>query len=120
MPDRPPSEPELPALFMTDLGDVDLDIVTGAAQFELRFQVDVYVADAGAGLAAALDAGYLALTNALLADRTLGNLAVDLRRGEIGDPEFVTDEGSKPFAVMPVEFVAQYWTAEADMGALAP
>ena len=57
---------------------------------------------------------------ALMADRTLGDLAIDLREGELRDPEIDRTQGHRPFAAFSLAFEIDYFTDPSDPYQPAP
>ncbi len=105
-------------LVLRDGGEVPRADFAGADQYDLRIAVEVFV-DTG-DPTASLDALRTEIVRALLGERTLGGLAVDLREGATSELDPLHVEGAAPFQARALDFVVDYWTAEGDPDRLAP
>jgi len=119
-PNRPLIVDDMPALVQWDGGETVLDQFTGALQLRLTVSVEVY--DASKDDGAALNEGFARAFEAVIptGDTTLGGLAMNVRRGDMRDPETEQDEGKRLYRVLEFDFLVDYWTAESDPRALAP
>ncbi len=117
-PLREPDAAEIPALIFEDGARVTENLTTGAEQYVVDFTITIYVT--GDDLEADLDAAYVEVLKVFKKDRILGGVAVDTRDESDTEPEYVRDKGHAPYAVVVVEFVAQYWTDELDPEIVAP
>lgn len=120
---------QMPAIVMMDGGDREPASLTGhVSDNELEFSVGLLVAErarAGDGEKAEdlLDAGYVAVSNALLdpTDIQLGGLAVGIFRGAITDPVVGRpDKGAQYFGGQAVDFRVQYFEREGDAEQVGP
>lgn len=117
-PPRDPNDDQIPAFVMEDGDEPDPRLLTGVDQNMVNFTVYIYAK--GATLETAIDAAYVLLMNKLLADRTLGNLALDLKRTGMTAPDYIREKGTSPYVIIGVDFSIEYWTAEGDPEALGP
>ncbi len=110
----------MPALVQWDGGETVLDQFAGAPQ--LRMTVSVEVFDATKDDGAALNEGFAQPFEAVIpiGDTILGGLAMNVRRGDMRDPETEQDEGKRLYRVLEFDFLVDYWTAESNPRALAP
>jgi len=110
---------EMPAAIQIDGGHRASDHETGAVGMTLDVSVQGYVTGSDdAAITAAVDALYVQIGTALMADITLGGLASDVREVEMLEPEIMREEQEKPFAEFTVEFEIDYQTSETDPTAL--
>lgn len=104
-----------PALVLRDGGMTPDDQTLGLTRYRLRFQVEGWVeAATDALLGPALSDLQARVVAALLADVTLGGLAVDLAEGETADPEIDRGEGRRPLAAFATDFTVEFFTREGD------
>lgn len=110
---------DLPALIMFDGGHDRQKIFSGAAQYDLRFSVDIYVAESGgANIGTLINAQYAALVAALYASFRTGALntyCADFEESGMSDPVLLQLEGKRLCAAASVEFGANIWTQESDV-----
>ena len=110
-----------PVLLMIDGGQTVTEENAGIKLHALRVEVEGYV-----GAATAADLGpplsdlHGQTVLALMADRTLGDLAIDLREGELRDPEIDRTQGHRPFAAFSLAFEIDYFTDPSDPYQPAP
>ena len=92
-PNRPLIVDDMPALVQWDGGETVLDQFAGAPQ--LRMTVSVEVFDATKDDGAALNEGFAQPFEAVIptGNTILGGLAMNVRRGDMRDPETEQDEG---------------------------
>lgn len=117
---------DLPLYVLWDGGHQTQEDMTGADQFTLNFDIEIYALAGSDNAGTALNASYAAATNALRADfadgssGTLGGLARQFRERGLTDPDFVRPEGRKEAVVATLECFADIWTEELDVEQLAP
>ena len=110
-----------PFLLMIDGGQSVTEENAGLKLHALRVEVDGYVGGATAAeLGPALSDLYGQTVLTLMDDRTLGNLAIDLREGELRDPEIDRTQGHRPFAAFSLAFEIDYFTDPSDPYQPAP
>jgi len=110
-----------PSLLMMDGGQSVTEENAGIKFYILRVEVEGYVgAAASLLLGPALSDLHGQTVLALMADRTLGNLAIDLREGELRDPEIDRTQGHRPFAAFSLAFEIDYFTDPNDPYQPAP
>ena len=110
-----------PALLMIDGGQSVTEENAGIKLHALRVEVEGYVGAAtAADLGPALSDLHGQTVLALMADRTLGDLAIDLREGDLGDPEIDRTQGHRPFAAFSLAFEVDYFTDPNDPYQPAP
>jgi hypothetical protein len=110
-----------PSLVMIDGGQSTTEENAGFKLHSLRVEVEGYVsATTAADLGPALNDLHGQVVLALMADRTLGDLAIDLREGELRDPEIDRIQGHSPHAAFSLPFVVDYFTDPSDPYQLAP
>ena len=110
-----------PSLLMIDGGQSVTDENAGLKLHVLRVEVEGYVSTAtSAELGPALSDLHGQTVLALMADRTLGDLAIDLREGELRDPEIDRTQGHRPFAAFSLAFEIDYFTDPDDPYQPAP
>ncbi|BBK30309.1 hypothetical protein EDC65_2245 [Stella humosa] len=110
-----------PTLLLID-GDQDRigDETMGYRRVMLEFMVEGYVsANLQSGLGPARNALYAAVVAALMADPTLGGLAVDLHEGRTSRA-LGTGDGQTPAAAFATIYELEFWTREADPYSLGP
>lgn len=109
-------------IVMVDGGqEPDVETGPGYKQIALGVDVEMFAATAShGGLAAALDALYVAVVQSALADRTLGGLAVDITEGELTDPILDRSEGIGPTIAASLSFSIDYWVDVDDPTIAAP
>lgn len=109
-----------PSVVMVDGGqspDVDQP---GVKIVRMRVDVEMYVkANTYGELAGAFDALYGSVVRAVMADRTLGDLAVDIDEGELQDPLTGREEGVGPTQATSLAFEVEYWVDPDDPDTLA-
>lgn len=110
--------PEGGLIVLRDNGDAPRADFAGADQYDLRLAIEVF-ADTD-DPTVSIDGLQTRIAKALLADRTAGGLAVDLRPGSVSELDPLHVEGAAPFAARAIEFVADYWTVEGNPYLLAP
>jgi len=112
---RVESVTEFPALVMIDGGHTVTDENTGLKLYRLRIDVEGYVeATTAAELGPALSDLYAKAVAALMADRTLGGIAIDVHEGELRDPEIDRTQGHGPHAAFSLAFEVDYATNPTD------
>ena len=112
---------EFPSLLMMDGGQSVTEENAGVKLHALRVEVEGYVGAATAAeLGPALSDLYGQTVLALMADRTLSDLAIDLREGELRDPEIDRTQGHRPFAAFSLAFEIDYFTDPSDPYQPAP
>jgi hypothetical protein len=110
-----------PSLLMIDGGQTVVEENAGIKLHTLRVEVEGYVnAATAAELGPALSDLHGQTVLALMADRTLGDLAIDLREGELRDPEIDRTQGHRPFAAFSLAFEIDYFTDPNDPYQPAP
>ena len=124
-PKRRPMVAQLPMLAQFDGGQDPLDQFTGAQQWRLALEIDIYDATDDDGQAT--NEAYAKLVAAVIPplgggvyDVTLGGLAVHVREDGVDDPETLADEGRATYRAMAVRFLIDFWTAENDPRTLGP
>jgi len=112
---------DFPSLLMMDGGQSVTEENTGLKLHALRVEVEAYVGGATAAeLGPALSDLHARAVLALMADRTLGDLAIDVREGELRDPEIDRTQGHRPFAAFSLAFEIDYFTDPSDPYQPAP
>ena len=110
-----------PSLLMIDGGQSVTEENAGIKLHALRLDVEGYVSAAkAADLGPALSDLYGQTVLALMADRTLGDLAIDVREGELRDPEIDRTQGHRPIAAFSLAFEIDYFTDPNDPYEPAP
>ena len=110
-----------PSLLMMDGGQSVSEENAGVKLHALRVDIEGYVSAATAAeLGPALSDLHGQIVLALMADRTLGDLAIDLREGELRDPEIDRTQGHRPFAAFSLAFEIDYFTDPNDPYQPAP
>ncbi len=91
-PNRPLIVDDMPALVQWDGGETVLDQFAGAPQLRMTVSVEVYDATKDDG--AALNEGFAQTFEAVIPtdNPILGGLAMNVRRGDMRDPETEQDE----------------------------
>ena len=100
-----------PTLSMFDGGQKPNNDTTQNKVFDLKVDVECFVQADSANMGAAKGELYAKLVTAVLADTTLGGVAIDVLEGEMLDPEIDRRKGAKPHAVFSVAFIIRYSTA---------
>lgn len=119
--DREIESSMMPMLVVIDSGQSADDGNSGFRRYVLRLSIEGYVtAAAAAGIGPALSDLYARTVEQLLADHTLGGLAVDLREGDLADPVIDREPGHRPIAAFELSVEVEYWTAPGDLHAPAP
>lgn len=124
-PRTPVGEDQMNAVILGSGGEADPDSLTGHVQTcRLDFSVGLVVLETAAATAEALlDAGFVAVCDALLdpADIQLGGLAVGIRRGAMSPP-FVGmgQSGARIVGVQEIGFSVDYWAREGDASSVGP
>ncbi|MBA3055112.1 MAG: hypothetical protein FP826_09295 [Sphingomonadales bacterium] len=118
-------EDEMNAILLGSGGDREPDSLTGQVETHVMdFEVGLVVIERDGDLAEdLLDAGYVAISDALLnpADIQLGALAVDIRRGEMSPPFIGRGKsGARIVGVQSIGFMVSYWAREGDASNPAP
>jgi hypothetical protein len=103
---------------LRDNGDVPRADFAGADQYDLTVTVEVL--HDSADTTTTVDALRTQVIATLMADRTVGGLAVDLRRGPASELDPLHVEGAAPWSAVSLAFTILYWTAEGDPERLAP
>lgn len=89
----------MPMLVLVDGGQSVDEGNSGIRRYVLRLAIEGYVAaPTSAGLGPDLSGLYARTVEQLLADHTLGGLAVDLREGDLADPVIDREPGHRPIA----------------------
>ena len=114
--DRAFSPDELPAAVVFDGPHAAAETFTGVASFSLDVGIELLVSGEAGGTA--LNALYADTVAALLADRTLGGVAVDLREVDLGEPEHLTGARAVEIVSATLRVEVLFETAEADRTAL--
>jgi len=110
-----------PSLLMMDGGQSVSEENAGVKLHALRVDIEGYIsAVTAAELGPALSDLHGLAILALMADRTLGNLAIDLREGDLRDPEIDRTQGHRPFAAFSLAFEIDYFTDPNDPYQPAP
>ena len=110
-----------PTLIMIDGGQTLSEENAGLKLYALRVDVEGYVQGvATADLGPALSDLYAQTVKSLMADRTLGDLAIDVREGEMRDPEIDRTQGHSPFAAFSLAFFIDHFTDPNDPYQPAP
>jgi hypothetical protein len=110
-----------PSLLMIDGGQSVTEENAGFKFHALRVDIEGYVGAATSlQLGPALSDLHGQTVLALMADRTLGDLAIDLREGELRDPEIDRTQGHRPFAAFSLAFEVDYFTDPSDPYQPAP
>ena len=110
-----------PFLVMIDGGQSVTEENAGLKLHSLRVEVEGYVsAPAAAELGPALSDLHGQTVLALMADRTLSDLAIDLHEGEFRDPEIDRTQGHSPHAAFSLTFEVDYFTDPSDPYQPAP
>lgn len=110
-----------PAVVMVDRGQSIGQDDTGIKRVRMGVDVEMYAAAPTFDqLAGALDRLYSAVVKAVLADHTLGGVAVDVAEDDMTDPEIDRAEGRGPNIAASLGFNIEYWVAEDDPDVLAP
>ncbi len=105
---------------LLDGPQVVLSDETGATRYLLTVEVEGYASAASdAGLGPALNALYGELTRLALSDFSLGNLAVDVREGDMPDV-YIDPDAAKPTGAFAMSFEIEYSTATGDPFTLGP
>lgn len=112
---------DFPAAIQFDGGhDVEQDD-TGVDRHTLRIDVECYVEAAlYSGLAAAIDAMYVAVVAAVLSDYGRNDLASDTRLTGFQDPIIERAEGQGATAAFLLTFEVDFWTTTNDPTTKAP
>lgn len=124
-PRVPVGEDQMNALVFGSGGELEPDSLTGHVETCVaEFSVGLVVIEAdGASAEELLDAGFVAVCDALLDpdDIQLGGLAVDVRRGAMSPP-FVGkgQSGARIVGVQEIGFFVSYWAREGDASAVGP
>jgi hypothetical protein len=106
---------------MIDGGQSTTEENTGTKLHALRIEVEGYVSTTtAADLGPALSNLHGQAVFALMSDRTLGDLAIDLREGELRDPEIDRTQGHSPHAAFSLAFEIDYFTDPNDPYQPAP
>lgn len=114
----PTSVPAGGLLVLRDGGDSDpRRTFNGIDDLTLSADVEVYQ---GSDPGADLDTLRAAVTAALLAAPTHGDLAIDTTPAGTTPLNPLQVEGARPFEAVSLAFTVRYWTAEGDPNALAP
>jgi len=100
-----------PSLEMFDGGQKAHNDTTQNKVFDLRVDVECWVQADDADIGTAKGALYAKLVTAVLADVSLGNLAIDVLESDMLDPEIDRRKGAKPHACFSVSFIIVYSTA---------
>lgn len=124
-PREPIGDDQFDALVMMDGGDrAPMGLTGHVEQRWLEFSVGLMVLDTSAASAESkLDAGYVAVCDALLdpADIQLGGLAVDIQLGGVSDPMFGrAQSGARVVGGQSIDFMVQYLASEGDASSVAP
>jgi hypothetical protein len=110
-----------PSLLMIDGGQSVTDENAGVKLHTLRVEVEGYVgATTSAELGPALSDLHGQAVLALMIDRTLGDLVIDVRESELRDPEIDRTQGHRPFAAFSLAFEIDYFTDPNDPYQPAP
>ncbi len=111
----------MPAFVQVDGGhDEPSDDNSGRTTYQLQVSVEGFVtADTDALLGPALSDHHGKLVSAVLADRTLGGLAIDVREGPMV-ADLDRSEGSAPAMAFNCTFTVDYWTVPGDPYTVAP
>lgn len=108
-----------PSAIVLDGGQAPNTASTQVAFYTLRVSVEAWVtANADAGLGPGISGMYGKILAGALADPTLGGVAVDVREGEMSDPDIDREEGIGPTAAFEIGFEIDFLTAEGDASAL--
>ncbi len=125
-PQDPFGEDQMNAIGFVFGGEPEPDNLTGQTEvFEMELEIGLVVKQTAAAKAEdLLDAGYVAVCNALLDpdDIQLDGLAQDIRRGALGPPLIgrSAGEGARIIGVQSIGFFIRYWTREGDVTAKGP
>lgn len=104
---------ELPALNQIDGGHSSPSAFNSVDTHVLRFEVEIIVPGDEEVGAAALNAAYSELVQALTVDLTRGGVVHDTRETGMGDPEYYSqEEGLPAMTAASVTFECPYWTVE--------
>ncbi|MDP6622793.1 MAG: hypothetical protein QF754_11065, partial [Alphaproteobacteria bacterium] len=104
-----------PTLVMVDGGQTVSEENTGLKLYALKLDLEGYTqATTAAELGPALSDLYAKAVAALMTDRTLGGVAIDVREGELRDPEIDRTQGHGPHAAFSLAFEVDYATDPAD------
>ena len=110
---------KFPSAIVLDGGQVPNTASTQATFYTLRVSVEVWItASTDAGLGPGISGMYGKVVTAALADPTLDGVAVDVREGEMSDPDIDREEGIGPTAAFEIGFEIDFLTAEGDASAL--
>jgi len=110
---------KFPSAIVLDGGQTPNTASTQATFYTLRVSVETWItASADAALGPGISGMYGKILTAALADPTLGGVAVDVREGEMSDPEIDREEGIGPTAAFEIGFEIDFLTAEGDASAL--
>jgi len=111
---------DYPSIVMVDGGQVADAENPGVKDIEMRVDVECFVrANTPGELAPAFDEIYGKTVQAVLADRTLGALAVDIDEDELDDPIIAREEGVGPTLAASLSFTVRYWVDPDDPYTLA-
>lgn len=110
---------KFPSAVVLDGGQTPNTASTQVTFYTLRVSVEAWItASADAGLGPGISEMYGKILAAALADPTLGAVAVDVREGEMSDPDIDREEGIGPTAAFEMGFEIDFLTAERDASAL--
>lgn len=108
-----------PAVAMVDGGQDVLTPSAGLAIYTMRVGVVGWVSAANDDAQGpAVSALYGSIVAAVLADHTLGGVAVDVREGDMSDPSVDRSPGVAPTAAFEITFEIDFITAEKNPSAL--
>lgn len=117
---KPIADQNLPALVMQDGGQSVPEELAGYTEYLLSAEIEGYVkAASDEDLGPAVSALYAATLAALMADRTLGGLAVDMIEGDVGI-DLDRDLGSSPAGAFLLTVSVRFWTKPADPYTVGP
>ena len=111
---QPVPESSSDFVILFDGPQVVLSDETGATRYRLTVDVEGYVrVQTDPDLGPALNALYAELVKAAVSDFSLGDLAVDVREGDVDDV-FIDPDASRPTAAFSMSFDIDYSTATGD------
>lgn len=111
---------EFPKLIMRDGGHEVTEENTGMMGYRMTVDVEGFVAHSSdSGTGPAVNALYATVLQAVLADRTLGDLAADITETSM-DINLDSEDGHSPHAAFNSSFVIIFYTTPGDPYSLAP
>jgi len=113
--DREPEPAEMNCIIQIDGGHVAKTIYSGTAVKTLAVAVECYVTAAALDdMADAIDDVSGKVIKALIADVSLGGMAIDVRDTEMSDPAILSEDQEKPYAEFTLDFEIDFEHGESD------